>query len=117
MKSIKQWMMENQMGQEMGMSNTQELGLAKQFQGGVKVKSTVANILKSPLKRAMQALEGEDPTEVLKEIMAIVIRQVFDIHRTTVTPSMIRKVLDEIENEKASVEEESPIDKEPSDLN
>jgi hypothetical protein len=98
MKSIREWLAENNM--DMDMSDTQELGLAKQFSGtGVKVNTSVANLLKNPLERAIAALKEEDPRLVLKEIMAIVIRQIFNVHNTKITQSMVRDVLDEIEIE------------------
>ena len=100
MKSIREWLAEQNMDD---MSDSQELGLARQFSGtGVQVNTSVANLLKNPLDRAISALKEEDPREILKDIMAIAIRQIFNVHGTKITQSMVRNILDEIEGEQES---------------
>lgn len=100
MKSIREWLSEN----TDAFSSAEEMGLSRPFAGGVKVDRSVATFLNHPLDMAIGKLkskpefENASPDVILKELMAIIISKIYEIHGTNMTQSMVRKAFDDAIN-------------------
>lgn len=98
MKSIREWMMENDMG---NMDDVQMRGLVSQARGGITINPTVKMKLKPALEKAFGDLADQNPMDIVKEVLAITMSLLSDTHRTTVTPETIKQMVRELENHKS----------------
>lgn len=97
MKSIREWIMENEF-------NTTSL---RNVMGGTstKINSRMKMMLRPKLEQVMKEFEGENPMELLRDIIAISVSVIGDTHGSRITTDKILDIVKDLPEDSSEEEQ------------